>query len=232
MEEELKKLVAITSWFISLQIITLLAFLGGAALLYTDMQNLKQSVAAGTNTGARPPIPEDVDNWADYIHGHEATSGDATAEIVIVEFTDFQCPYCKAFNETTRNQITSKYGDQVRVVFKHFPLERIHTEAKQAAVAAQCALREGKFWEIKDIFFNNPSELSTEFLLEAGKTLGLGEQYSDCVTNQETLAEVEQDIQDGLQAGVQGTPTFLINGKVAMGAISLAAVDLMIEQLD
>lgn len=231
MEEEIKKLVSINSWFISLQIITLLAFLGGAAFLYADFQGLKQNLATSMAAGGRS-MPGEVENWETYVRGHNATSGDTDAQIVVVEFTDFQCPFCKAFNENSRDQILSKYGDQVRFVFKHYPLEAIHKEAKQAAVAAQCALREGKFWEIKDIFFNNPDELSREFLLEAGNSLGLGSQYAACVTKQETLAEVDQDMQDGVQAGVQGTPTFLINGKVAMGTVSLVQFDAIVGGLN
>ena len=233
MEEEIRKLISINSWFISLQIITMLAFLGGTAFLYTDFQSLKQSIAASSNAGRMPYISEEIMNWDEYVRGHNAARGDTAAEIVVVEFTDFQCPYCKKFNDDNiRNQLLSKYGERIRLVFKHYPLEAIHSEAKNAAVAAQCALREGKFWEIKDVFFNNPDKLSTEFLIEAGKSLGLGRQYAACVTNQETLAEVEQDIQDGMQVGVQGTPAFLVNGKLTMGAIPLAQFESIIGGLD
>jgi protein-disulfide isomerase len=179
-----------------------------------------------------PSIPEKIENWEEYVRGHNPALGGTTTKIVIVEFTDFQCPYCNKFNENTRNQLLSKYGEQIRLVFKHYPLEVIHTEAKKAAVAAQCAFREDKFWEINDIFFKNQDKLSTEFLIEAGRSIGLGRQYADCVTNQETLAEVEQDIGDGIRVGVQGTPAFLVNGKLVMGAIPLAQFETIIGGLD
>lgn len=230
--EEIKKLISITSWFISLQVITLLAFLGGAAFIYADLHGLKQNIAATLAAGGGSSITTEIEGWSEYVREHNATSSTATAEIEIVEFTDFQCPYCKLFSESTRNQILSKYGGRVRFVFKHYPLVAIHPDAMQAAVAAQCALREGKFWEIKDIFFSDPSELSIDSLIIAGASLGLGDQYANCVVGQDTLVEVEQDIQDGLQLGVQGTPTFLINGKVAKGAISLVEFDAIVKQLN
>ena len=231
-EDEVRKLISITSWYISLQIITLLAFLGGAAFLYTEIQGLKQGIASNSIAGQVPTSPKEIKNWDEYIRSHDATHGDTAAEIVVVEFTDFQCHYCKIFNDNTRKQLLSKYGDNIRMVLKHYPLESIHPEAKQAAVAAQCALREGKFWEMTDVLFNNQDKLSTEFLIAAGKSLGLGSQYAECVTNQDTLAEVEQDIQDGARVGVQGTPAFLVNGKLVMGAIPLTQFESLIKEPD
>jgi protein-disulfide isomerase len=226
MESEIRKLISISGWFISLQVVTLLAFLGGAAVLHLDLRDLKQKAASIGGPNAESALT-DVKDWPDYVRGHDAAIGDPAAKIVVIEFTDFQCPYCKQFEKTTRSQLLSKYGDQVRLILKHYPLERIHPDAKNAAVAAQCAQREGKFWQIKDAFFGR-SRLSAEFLIAAGMNLGLGERYANCVTNQETLADIEEDIEDGMKIGIQGTPTFLINGKVAVGALSLARFESII----
>lgn len=231
MEDEIKKLISVTSWFISLQAVTLFAFLGCAGLLYFDFQNLKQLVAATSAAGGFPP-QQDVVNWKELIRSHNPTEGYADAPIVIEEFTDFQCPFCKAFNENVRGQLLSKYGDRIHMVFKHYPLEAIHPGAKLAAVAAQCAMHEGKFGQLRDILFSNADNLTQDFLLGAGASLGLSRQYAECLTNQHTLVEVEQDITDGRTAGVQGTPTFLVNGKVLLGGNSLAQFESIIGDLN
>jgi protein-disulfide isomerase len=128
MEDEIKKLISITSWFISLQAVTLAAFLGCAALVYVELQNLKQSfatVTASITSGGRQP-QQDVANWKEYIRSHNPTEGGVTAAIIIEEFTDFQCPFCKSFNENIRSQLLAKYGNRIQIVFKHFPLEATH----------------------------------------------------------------------------------------------------------
>jgi protein-disulfide isomerase len=92
-----------------------------------------------------------------------------------------------------------------------------------AAIAAQCARREGKFWDMHDRFFEQPDALDIESVIVVGATLGLSENYADCVRNEETRPEVERDIQDAQTAGVQVTPTFMINGDFLVGAQPEAA---------
>ena len=196
MDKQMGKLISLDSWFISLQITTLIAFLGRAALLHLDIQNVKQSLvaaAASAASGSRPP-QQVVANWKGYVRSHNPAEGNVGASIVIVEFTDFQCPFCKSFNESIRNQLLSKYGDRIQMVFKHYPLESIHPYAKLAAVAAQCAVREGKFAQTRDIIFSNADNLTKDFLIGAGAALGMSEKYAECVAGQETLAEVDSVI--------------------------------------
>jgi protein-disulfide isomerase len=88
------------------------------------------------------------------------------------------------------------------------------------------------FGQIRDILFSNSNNLTQDFLINTGTSLGLDAQYAECVTNQDTLAEVEQDMADGRNAGVQGTPTFLVNGKVLLGGNSLAQFESIIGELD
>jgi protein-disulfide isomerase len=228
MQEELRKLISLSCWYIALQLLTLGAFIGGAALLYLDLQELKSASAA--NGGAAGP-PRMVDNWDQYIRRHDASQGRDDAKVVVVEFTDFQCPYCKTFNDGARNQLRARYGDEIRFVLKHSPLEQTHPDAKRAAIAAQCALREGKFWEVHEVLFRDPGELSEESILEKGKSLGLGNEFGNCVIGEETLAEVEQDMKDAAVVGVRGTPSFLINGKLVMGAISTSQFESMVGEL-
>ncbi len=228
MQEELKKLISLSSWYITIQLLTLFAFIGGAALLYLDVQELKVAAANGSPTAGPPRM---VGNWSQYIRAHDASEGRDNAKVTVVEFTDFQCPYCKTFNDGTRNQLRVRYGDKIRFVFKHTPLEQAHPDAKRAAIAAQCALREGKFWEVHDVLFGNPQELSEESIIEKGKALGLGSGFANCIVNQETVAEVEQDAKDAAAVGVRGTPSFLVNGKLMMGTVSISQFDSAIGNL-
>jgi len=219
MNEEIKKFISISSWLVALQIVSLVVFVSVAGFLYLDVQSVKQELRA-SNAGSSP-APANVKNWQELIRPYNASLGAEGAPIVVMEFTDFQCPYCRNFHDSTRDQLLSKYGDKIRFVFKHFPLEQIHEHAKLAAIAAQCAEREGKFWQTEDILFKNQENLSTEAVMASGRALGLSLSFEKCVQNQATIAEVDQDIRDGLSVGVRGTPTFLINGKMISGAMPL-----------
>jgi protein-disulfide isomerase len=148
----------------------------------------------------------------------------------VVEYSDFQCPFCKKYSDETRRQIAAKYGDKVRMVFKHYPLEQIHPQAMTAAIAAQCARREGKFWEAHDRFFSQPNALDVQSVIAVGKSLGLSDSYAECVINEETRVEVEQDMRDGMEVGVRGTPTLMVNGEFLVGAQSEAAFDAIFEK--
>lgn len=144
--------------------------------------------------------------------------GNPDAKVMVAEFSDFQCPFCKQFAATTRRELVAEHGDDLRFVFKHFPIERLHAEAVAAAVAAQCAARLGRFWEAYERFFEDPANLHTDALRAFGEELGLGAGYAECVSEAQTREEVELDIEDGLSIGVQGTPTFVINGRLVVGA--------------
>lgn len=216
MDSELKQLTSSISTLIALQILTLIVIIGGSWFLYNDLKS--ELISSINSTDAKPGEPSVIEDWKNLIHAHNAVTGPENSEIVIIEYTDFECPFCKKHAESTRNQILENYGDSVRIVFKHFPLEAIHPKAKQLAIAAQCAVRDGKFWEIQEIFFKQQTTVDTNEILDIGKSLGLGEGYVDCVINEMTLPEVEQDIEDGLKNGIEGTPTFVVNGKVLVGA--------------
>lgn len=230
MEKEMDRLISVSSWFVSLQVLTLIAFLGCAAIVYLQIQDLRQLVVSTSALSGAESVRE-ISGWRKYIRAHNASTSQDESEVTIIEFTDFQCPYCRRFNSSTRRELQERYGDRVRFVFKHFPLEAIHTEARAASMAAQCALREGKFWEVKDAFFESPDYLSQEFFLEQGSKLRLGADYAACVQDGSTEAEVAMDIQDGLDIGVQGTPTFLVNGMVLNGVMPLAKFEEIIEEL-
>lgn len=228
MQEELRKLISLSSWYITLQLLTLVVLIGGAAFLYRDVQELKLASARGSPAAGPPRM---VDNWNQYIRGHDASQGPSSAKVTVVEFTDFQCPYCKTFNDGARNELRARYGDQVHFVLKHLPLEQVHPDAKRAAIAAQCAARDGKFWQIHDVLFGHPKELSEESIIAKAKALGLGDDFENCFSGQQTMAEVEQDVKDAAALGIRGTPSFLINGKLMTGMFTTSQFESMVGKL-
>ncbi len=145
--------------------------------------------------------------------------GPPNAKVTIVEFSDFQCPYCKMFKDNTLAQLKQAYGDRVRFVFRDFPLDSIHPYARQAAEAAQCAHEQGKFWEYHDVLFANQQALTIPDLKRYAQQLGLDtRRFNDCVDSHKYQASVEADVQEGNRLHVSGTPTFFINGQALVGA--------------
>ncbi|MFO7286775.1 MAG: DsbA family protein [Gammaproteobacteria bacterium] len=214
MAGEVKRLSSLVAWLIALQIFAIVATSAGGLYLYRDLERRIASVAA--RSGSEPS--ERVAGWQVLVRGHSPVLGNPDARVTIIEFSDFQCPFCKQFAATTRRELVAEHGDDLRFVFKHFPIERLHAEAVAAAVAAQCAARLGRFWEAYERFFEDPANLHTDALRAFGEELGLGAGYAECVSEAQTREEVELDIEDGLSIGVQGTPTFVINGRLVVGA--------------
>lgn len=223
MEQQIQKLMSVVSTLIALQVVTLATVVGVAWYSHNDLNQRLATVARGAAQPNAPPEP--VANWRPFVREHNAAQGREDAVVVLVEYSDFQCPFCKKYSDETRPQIAAKYGDRVRMVFKHYPLEQIHPLAMTAAIAAQCAARQGKFWEIHERFFSRPAALDVDAVIATGQSLGLPDSFRTCVINEETRAEVEQDMRDAMEVGVRGTPTLMVNGRFLVGAQSAAALE-------
>lgn len=142
----------------------------------------------------------------------DAASGPASAPVTIVEFSDFQCPYC-ASSQPLLDRIEREYGERVRIVFKHLPLD-MHPEARFAAEASLCARDEGKFWEMHDWLFANPKSINLEKLKEVAPGLGLdAAKLESCVTEKRHAARVDEHLAQAAFLGVNSTPTFFVNGR-------------------
>jgi protein-disulfide isomerase len=143
--------------------------------------------------------------------------GPKQAKVTIVEFSDFQCPYCSK-GRVVMDQVVAKYGDKVRLVFRDFPLD-FHEKAQKAAEAGQCANDQGKFWAMHDWMFDNQQKLDVDSLKGAAKTLGLDSaKFDACLTSGQHAEQVKKNIKDGQDAGVRGTPAFFVNGVFLSGA--------------
>lgn len=155
--------------------------------------------------------------------------GPMDAKVTIVEFSDFQCPFCGK-GRKVMEEVTAKYGNRVRVVFRDFPLS-FHDKAQKAAEAGQCAHDQGKFWELHDWMFDNQETLDEAALKDAARKLGLdGGKFDDCLQSGKKAQVVKQSLQAGSEAGVKGTPAFFVNGVFLNGAQPLEKFQVEIDR--
>ncbi|MFL6293368.1 MAG: thioredoxin domain-containing protein [Thermoanaerobaculia bacterium] len=154
--------------------------------------------------------------------------GPATAPVTIVEFSDFQCPFCSRLVPTIE-QVKQKYGDKVRIVFRQFPLN-FHQFAQKAAEASLCANEQGKFWQMHDAMFQNQQNLGVEQLKAKAVELGLNaDQFNSCLDQGKFVTQVQADLDAGTKAGVNGTPAMFINGRFLSGAQPLNEITKVID---
>ena len=138
--------------------------------------------------------------------------GPATTPVTLVEYGDYECPYCGAAHGSVKH-ILGVLGDGVRFAFRNFPLSQIHPHAFQAANAAEAAGAQGKFWGMHDLLFENQRDLDTQSLLAYARELGLDLQRFGADLTQQTYApRIREDFLSGVRSGVNGTPTFFVNG--------------------
>ena len=161
--------------------------------------------------------------------GNSPARGPANAPIEMIEFADFQCPFCLAAAPTVK-KVLDTYGDRIRFVYRNFPLQS-HPNARPAAEAAQCANEQGKFWPYHDRLFADPGKLADADLKKAATELGLdGARFNKCVDDHKYQSVVDADAKAGGEAGVSGTPAFFINGRLLTGAQPYDAFKRVIEE--
>ncbi|CAG0958769.1 Disulfide bond formation protein D [Anaerolineae bacterium] len=164
--------------------------------------------------------------------------GSPDAPITIVEFSDFQCPFCSTVEREAISQLRSKYvsSGKISIVYKHAAV--LGDESIWAAQAAECAADQGQFWEYHDLLFGkqageNQGAFTKEKLIGFASELKLGlTRFEPCLKNDETLTRVQADTQEAHAVGVRGTPTFLFNGQLLVGAQPLAAFEKMIAEVE
>ena len=154
---------------------------------------------------------------ASAISDSENIKGDKDAKATLIEYSDFQCPACGAYHPILK-KVTDNLGAQVRFAYRHFPLPQ-HKNAKLAATVAEASGKQGKFWEMHDLIFQNQSDWSEEknasvIFAKYANDLGLNlEQFQKDLTSEEIKAKIENDYKSGIKAGVNSTPSFFLNGK-------------------
>jgi protein-disulfide isomerase len=155
--------------------------------------------------------------------------GKASAPITIVEFSDFQCPYCKKAQDVLKD-LLSKYDGRVKLAYRDFPMSTLHSHAQLAAEGARCAEEQGKFWEFHDALFADQAKLDEGGLTTTARGLGLDEKaFHACLSSGKFKTQIEQDVQEGYKVGVAGTPGFFINGIFVNGAVPIAEFEKIID---
>src|SRR5262245_167694 len=217
------------------------AIVAGALLIRISVDNaarevagLKEALVRGpqapepSQAEAQPGRPDPGRRYSVNTQG-SPSKGNAQAKLAIVEFSDFQCPFCRRVNPTLA-QIEKEYGDKVRVVFKHLPLE-MHAKAPAAHAAAEAAHQQGKFWEMHDLIFGNQEAMSPEKYVEYAKQLNLDvARFERDVASAQVKARIDADSAEAERLGVTGTPAFFVNGRFLSGAQPFPAFKELIDQ--
>ena len=201
---------------------------------YVDLNKLSEEVGEQRTNANEEVVEQRINASAD----DDPYRGAEDAEVVIIEFSEYACPYCAKFALEVEPEILRNYGDKVKIVFRDFP---VHGEAAYfAAEAANCAGEQGKYWEMHDMLFENQREwLEFNETLTANRTaiksyaekLGLNmDDFEACISSGKYRDEVEKDLQDGISYGVSGTPTFFINGKMVVEFRSYEVFAALIEE--
>jgi protein-disulfide isomerase len=165
---------------------------------------------------ARLTVP--VDDERDHIQGPR------DARVTLLEYGDFECPACGAAHPVVK-ELRERLGDRVRFVFRNFPLGSVHPRAERAALAAEAANTQGRFWEMHDLLFENQDALDEDDLLRYAAALGLDmEAFGEAMDGEPVLSRVREDFLSGVRSGVNGTPTFFINDLRHEGSYQLPAL--------
>jgi protein-disulfide isomerase len=203
--------------------IVIAAIVVGGSLVYTANMN------SGGGSVVTNPSPSPVDNNGSTVEftiaKDDHVRGNPSAKVTLVEFSDLECPFCKQFHSTMQRAL-QEYDGNLRWVYKHFPLDAIHSKADKEAEAAECANELGgnvKFWEYVDSVFEiTPSNngLDPALLQKIAQDIGLDRtQFVNCLDSGKYAQHVEDDYQQGLRAGVLGTPGSYVNGVPVRGAV-------------
>ena len=168
--------------------------------------------------GAAVKVMLDPPRYTVPVSADDPMRGNAAAPVTIVEFSDYQCPFCARVNPTLA-KVRETYGDRVRIVFKDYPLSN-HPQAPKAAEAARCAGEQSKYWEMHDAMFANQRALEVPALKQTARAIGLnGTSFDQCLDSGKWAATVRSGSQLGDKMGVNSTPTLYVNGRALIGAM-------------
>ncbi len=176
------------------------------------------NVVAGNNNPTLPGVVEKAD--IKLSNDDHFLKGNADSKVVIVEYSDFECPFCERAYSDAVKKIKQTYSDSdVAIVYRHFPLTQIHQNAQKAAEASECAAEQGKFNEMHDVLFEQRMGSGVPTFKQYAVNLGLDTaKFNKCLDDDKYADKVEKSTQEGSSFGVQGTPAFFVNGGIISGA--------------
>jgi protein-disulfide isomerase len=166
---------------------------------------------------------------APQVTAEDHVRGPADAPVTILEYGDYECPYCRgAFRDVRR--LVDEHPEEIRFVFRNFPIPQLHPHAEQAAEAAEAAAAQGRFWEMHDLLLQPYSHLDTESLVSYAEVIGLDiGRFRQAVTGQAHAAKIQADIAEGVRNGVNATPKFYVNGRRVDGKVPLEHLVELVE---
>lgn len=220
----------LTAIFVLLFIISIFTggFTGGAREITGNVIKEPTQAAQPRQAAPSPSAPSiDMENLID----DDTIKGDKNAPVTIVEWSDFECPFCTRFYEQTLGQIEEEYikRGKVKFVYRDFPLS-FHRNAQKAAEATECADEQGKFWEMHNLLFERGVDGGVASFKQFATNLGLNtNEFNTCLDSGKYESEVQKDMQDGIATGITGTPGFIINGQLVSGAQPFSAFKQVIE---
>lgn len=203
------------------------------AQLSSIQQESTQAAAAGQQSAqtqaANAGSQQQVKRYAVTVDD-DPVRGSNDAPITIIEFSDYECPFCRQWHIEVLPQLEEKYGDQIRLVYRDFPLYGMHANAESAAIAANCAGEQNKYYDYGDLLFINQSSLSSDTYKKLAQDLQLNlDSFDQCVEDTRYKDEVEGDYNFASQLGVRSTPTFFINGLAVVGAQPFSVFEQIID---
>lgn len=202
------------------QILSILGLFVLLPLIIWGITNLNFNYKEGAQEVERVSIPI----------GSSPSLGPVDAPITIIEYSDFECPFCKIFHSQTFETLLQTYPNKIKFVYKQFPIVSLHPNAQIAAEASLCAQDQDKFWQMHGLLFENQNNLDAENIKSLALTLELDHQaFNSCLDTGEKSQAVQDDIEEGTFYGVQGTPTFFINGIKLEGALPIEAFTQVID---
>lgn len=214
-------------------VVGLLVVLAGLVVRYVQNIDTSQITLLPPTTNR---LTEPLANGETHVTSDDPSAGSSSAKVQIVEFGDFQCPFCRESSGIVR-RIIADYGDRIHFVFRDFPVTEKHPDAAKAAEAGECAQEQSadKFWALHDKFYQNQNKLGVSQLKSYAVQVGLdAAAFNACLDSGKFATEVAEDFQAGIDANVGGTPTFFINGYQLSGVVSEEvfrhAIDLVLAQ--
>jgi protein-disulfide isomerase len=164
------------------------------------------------------------------VSSHDHSQGDPSAPVTLVEYGDYECPYCGAAHPIIK-ALQRHFGDRLRFVFRNFPLTQAHPRAEPAAEAAEAAGAQGKFWPMHDAIYTHQTALDDEHLVKYAEGAGVDPSVViDALARHNHAARIRQDFMSGVRSGVNGTPSFFINGQKYEGNYDLASLTEAIDE--
>jgi len=208
-------------------LVLVIALFTGSGIDFAQSDKVNEAVAV---EGAQPDAEEVEVAEVPPVTSEDNVYGPSDAKVTMIKYSDFECPYCAKFRDTM-DELLDEYGNDVRLVFRHFPLS-FHANARSAAMAAECAGEQDMFWEMYQEIFdaNELGTMSVDAWKQAAEDLGLDtDQFDECLDSEKYANKINEQMQAGVEAGVRGTPATFINGMMVSGALPYDTIKQVIE---